>query len=42
MAAAEWITGYVPGDTNTPDVLTKPVLAGKRRTRLVRGLMYDI
>ena len=42
VATDEWITGYEPSDTNVSDLLTKPVPAGQRRTRLVRGVLYFI
>ena len=42
VAADEWITRYESGDNNRSDLLTKPIPAGKRRTRLVRGIMYNI
>ena len=42
VATGEWLTGYEPTDTNISDLLTKPVPAGARRTRLVRGVMYYI
>ena len=42
VATNEWITGYEPSDTNVSDLLTKPVPAGKRRTRLVQGVLYFI
>jgi len=42
VATNEWLTGYEPTDSNVSDLLTKPVPAGERRTRLVRGVMYFI
>ena len=42
VATGEWLTGYKPTNTNVSDLLTKPVLGGKRRNRLVRGVMYYI
>ena len=42
VTTGEWITGYEPTDTNVSDLLTNPVPGGKRRTRLVRGVMYYI
>ena len=42
VATNEWITGYEPSDTNVSDLLTKPVPAGQRRTRLVQGVLYFI
>ena len=42
VVPVEWITGYEPTDTNVSDLLTKPVPGGKRRTRLVWGVMYYI
>ena len=34
-----WLTGYEPTDTNVSDLLTKPIPGGKRRNRLLRGVM---
>ena len=42
VANGERLTGYEPKNTNVSDLLTKPVLGGKRRTRLVRLVMYVI
>ena len=42
VATGELLTGWEPTDTNVSDLLTKHVPAGKRRTRLVRGVMYFI
>ena len=36
VATGEWLTGYEPTDTN---LFTNPVPVGKRRTRLVWGVM---
>ena len=42
FATGDWLTGYEPTDTNVSDLLTNPVPGGKRRTRLVWGVMYYI
>ena len=38
----EWLTGYEPIDTNVSEFLNKPFHGGKRRYRLVRGVIYYI
>ena len=42
VATGQWLPGYELTDTNVSDLLTNPVPGGKRRTRLVRGVMYYI
>ena len=42
VATGEWLTGYEPTDTHVSDLLKNPVPGGKRRTRLVRGVVYYI
>ena len=42
VATGEWLTGYEPKDKNVPDLLTKTIPGGERRTRLVHGVMYYI
>ena len=40
VATGEWLTGYEPTDTDVSDLLTNTVPGGKRRTRLIWGVMY--
>ena len=42
VATGEWLTGYEPTDKNVSYLLTDTVPGGKRRTRIVRGVMYYI
>jgi hypothetical protein len=42
VTANEWLNAYESMDTNPSDVMTKPLPAGARSTKLVRGIMYDI
>ena len=42
VTTGECLTGYEPADTNVSDFLTKTVPSGKRRIRLVQGVMYYI
>ena len=42
VATGEWLTGYDLTDKNVSDLSTNPFRGGKRRTRLVWGVMYYI
>ena len=42
VATGEWLTVYEPTNTNVSDFLTKSVPVGKRRNRLIWGIMYYI
>ena len=42
VVTREWLNRYEPTNTNVSYLLTKPVPAGARRTRLERGVIYYI